>query len=76
MIRELPVRNGAARATLVGLPHGTRSYRFQVVATTTLQACPASTGGSGSAELVSCGRSETSYVLVARTAAPYDVPAE
>ncbi len=37
VLRELPVRNGVARATLVGLPHGTRTYRFQVVATTTLQ---------------------------------------
>ncbi|MET0999834.1 MAG: CHAP domain-containing protein [Marmoricola sp.] len=37
VIRELPVRNGVARATLVGLPHGTRRYRFQVVATSTFQ---------------------------------------
>ena len=37
VLRELPVRNGVARATLGGLPHGTRKYRFKVVATTTLQ---------------------------------------
>jgi hypothetical protein len=37
VVRELPVRNGTARATLLGLPHGLRNYRFQVVATATLQ---------------------------------------
>ena len=37
VIRQLAVRNGAARATLVGLPRGSRVYRFQVVASATLQ---------------------------------------
>ena len=37
VIRQLPVRNGVASATLVGLPHGTRLYRFQVVSSPTLQ---------------------------------------
>ena len=36
IIRELPVRNGVAGGTVVGLPHGTRVYRFQVVASSTL----------------------------------------
>jgi surface antigen len=36
VIRELAIRDGAAGATLVGLPHGTRLYRFQVVASSTL----------------------------------------
>ncbi len=37
VIQQLPVRNGVARATLVGLPHGTRLYRFQVLSSPTLQ---------------------------------------
>jgi surface antigen len=37
ILQELPVRNGIARATLVGLPHGSRVYRFQVLSTSTLQ---------------------------------------
>jgi hypothetical protein len=37
VLQELPVRHGIARATLVGLPHGSRVYRFQVLSTSTLQ---------------------------------------
>ncbi len=36
LVRKVAIRNGVARATLQHLPSGTRTYRFRVVASTTL----------------------------------------